>query len=145
MKTYFKILLIFIIPFTSFSLAQNSTSRKDSTSKPAVTLYNLSGDNLFFPGESSFNITAHGSFQNFNLLHIEDSSTVWMRTRMSIMNNGFAFEDKPVSVSEMLHPYLNFYIESKNIGLFRQVLGMAQLGAAGYLAYKHIKKYGLFH
>ena len=64
---------------------------------------------------------------------------------MAIMKSGLGLEDKPVNVSDMLHPYLNFYLESKNISLFRRVLGIAQLGAVGYMAYKHIKKYGLFH
>ena len=145
MKLTIKILLLAFSIFTTFTFAQNSSSQKDSTSKPTITRYNLSGDNQLFPEEHSFRITPEISFQNFNLLIIKDSLTVWMRTRMAIMKSGLGLEDKPVNVSDMLHPYLNFYLESKNISLFRRVLGIAQLGAVGYMAYKHIKKYGLFH
>lgn len=143
MKISFKILFVFL--FTFSAAAQNNTSKKDSASKSTISLYNLSGDNFFYPDKYSFGISPRESFPNFALPGINDSSTIWMRTRMEIMNNEFRQDGRPVSVSDMLHPYLNFYIESKNISLLRRVLGMAQLGTVGYLAYKHIKKYGLFH
>ena len=137
MKLSVKISFLFLLIFSAVLAAQDNHSKADSASHTAVTLYNLSGDNLFLPGGTMF--------PDFNLSGINDSSTIWMRTRMAIMNRGFGAEENPVNVSGMLHPYLNFYNESKNISLLRKVLGMAQLGAVGYLAYKHIKKYGLFH
>ena len=145
MKSYVQILLVFIFVLSVNTLAQDISSQKDSTLKSTITLYNLSGDNIFIPEDHSFRISPQSSFQIFNLSGVNDSATVWLRTRMAMMNNGFGIEENPVSISDMLHPYLNFYIESKNISLLRRVLGMAQLGAVDYLAYKHIKKYGLFH
>lgn len=131
--------------FTFSTAAQNTGQAKDTTRHSSITLYNLSGDNIFLPDHNSFRINTRDELQNFNLPGIYGQSTIWMITRMAIMNKGFGVGDNEVNVSEMLHPYLNYYIESKNISLLRQVLGMAQLGAVGYLAYRHIKKYGLFH
>lgn len=145
MKSLVKIFILFLFLFTSFVRAQDLSSKPDSTSRSTITLYNISGENLFFPQEHSFRVTPQDNFHIIDLPGINDSSTIWLRTRTAMMNNGFGFEEEPVSISDMLHPYLNFYIESKNISLLRRVLGVAQLGAVGYLAYKHIKKYGLFH
>lgn len=145
MKFSLQILSLSILLLTAAAPAQNNGQEKDTTKNSAVTFYNISGENLFLPGHNSFRINEHTRMQNFNLPGIYGASTIWMRTRMAMMNSGFGVGDNEVNVSEMLHPYLNYYIESKNMSLLRQVLGMAQLGAVGYLAYRHIKKYGLFH
>lgn len=145
MKRFIKIIFAVLFVLAPVDMAQNNGLVKDSTSKTSVTLYNLSGENLFIPGDNNFRFAPQNLFQNLSLPGLQDSSTIWLRTKIAMMNSASGFDDKPVNVSDMLHPYLNFYIESKNISLFRRVLGMAQLGAAGYLAYKHIKKYGLFH
>jgi len=42
----------------------------------------------------------------------------------------------------LLSPLYAQYIEDSKFNPVRYVLGMAQLSAVGYLAYKHIKKYG---
>jgi hypothetical protein len=45
--------------------------------------------------------------------------------------------------AHLLDNYHRFYLEDSKIDPVKLVLGMAQAGAVGYLAYKHIKKYGL--
>jgi hypothetical protein len=45
--------------------------------------------------------------------------------------------------THLLSNYHDFYVENSRVNTFHQILGMAQLSAAGYLAYRHIKKYGL--
>ena len=71
------------------------------------------------------------------------NGSIWLRTRLAVTNS--IQQNSFESPSYLLQPYYNFYMESKGISLFRRVLGMAQLGAVGYIAYKHLKKYGLFH
>jgi hypothetical protein len=73
------------------------------------------------------------------------AGSIRLRTRMALMYSENAYGNEPSIPDNILQPYYNYYMESKNISLFRRVLGIAQLGAVGYLAYKHIKKYGLFH
>ncbi len=44
--------------------------------------------------------------------------------------------------SSVLNPLHQMYIDKQSMSFFRQVLCTIQLGAVGYLAYKHLKKYG---
>ena len=94
---------------------------------------------------NSFRIKPETMFLNINSQEIISGSMIWTGTRMSISDSGLSYGAGTDVTSDFLQPYYNFYIESKNISLFRKVLGIAQLGAVGYLAYKHIKKFGLFH
>lgn len=45
--------------------------------------------------------------------------------------------------ADILSNYHKIYIENSKINPIKYILGMAQLSAVGYLAYKHIKKYGI--
>jgi hypothetical protein len=48
---------------------------------------------------------------------------------------------------EMNHfmlPYYNRYLENSKLDPVRYVLGLAQAAAVGYMAYRHIKKYGFW-
>ena len=42
----------------------------------------------------------------------------------------------------MTFPLYQKYLEDSKFNPFKYALGMMQVGAVGYLAYKHIKKYG---
>jgi hypothetical protein len=43
-----------------------------------------------------------------------------------------------------LSPYYQQYLENSKIDPIRYVLGLAQTAAVGYMAYRHIKKYGFW-
>jgi hypothetical protein len=68
-----------------------------------------------------------------------DPQTVWLRTSLQIGNTNNPGSDNKV---HYLSPLYTQYVEDSKFDAFRYVLGMAQVGAVGYLAYKHIKKYG---
>lgn len=68
-----------------------------------------------------------------------DPKTVWLRTSLVIsttdkMNQEFS--------PHFLSPLQKQYLEDSKFDPIKSILGMAQVGAVGYLAYKHIKKYG---
>lgn len=70
-----------------------------------------------------------------------DKNTIQLRTEMLLRQstkNNFNEE----SNYYFLSPLYNKYIEESKFNPVRYVLGLAQLSAAGYLAYRHIKKYG---
>ncbi len=137
MKQLLPITLVMLLGFTAF--AQNKNSENDSTAiKPHLSRYfdyiqDLSWSKIVRP-ESFFNSENYDTTQNGN---------IWLKTNLAITNS--IEQNDFESTSYLLQPYYNIYMENKGISLFRQVLGMAQLGAVGYIAYKHLEKYGLFH
>lgn len=68
-----------------------------------------------------------------------DPKTLWLRTSLVISNtNNPNTEFKP----NFLSPLAQKYKQDSKFNPIKYVLGAAQVGAVGYLAYKHIKKYG---
>ena len=83
-------------------------------------------------------------YRNFNAMKMNvpidgDPQTVWLRTSLAIANT----ENVNQNFSpNFLAPLQKKYYEDSKFDPIRSILGMAQVGAVGYLAYKHIKKYG---
>lgn len=134
--------LFFITFFLFISIAvvaQNIDSEKDSTAiKTNLNRYFEYMQELSWP-----HIVRPENFLIFPKFDTTQNGSIWLRTRLAITNS--IEQNSYESSSDLLQPYYNFYKESKEISLFRRMLGMAQIGAVGYLAYKHLKKYGLFH
>jgi len=79
---------------------------------------------------------------SLNKMFVNDSSSVWMRTRMMIGAISSQSNIYDNSSSKMLGPLYNNYLETQKLATLRAILGSVQVGAVAYLAYKHIKKYG---
>ena len=132
-----KIIPLFFFFTCSVLFAQNKTE-----------LDTLNAFNLSIPNEVLEYQFQEPSFLNeisrlsLSKKFINDSSTVWMRTRMmigGINNQEDLFNNSP---SDMLGPLYNNYLESQKLATLKAILGSVQMGAVAYLAYKHIKKYG---
>jgi hypothetical protein len=76
-----------------------------------------------------------------DVLFTEDRSTIWLRTEMLISNHAYLFSEKEFDthITSSLHKQ---FLEDSEFDMVRYVLGMAQLSAVAYMAYRHIKKYG---
>ncbi len=77
---------------------------------------------------------------NFNV----DSTTakLWLKTSVEMSNNS-SFNNENNFTPVYLHSILyDEYLEKSKFNPVRTVLGMIQAGAVGYLAYRHIKKWG---
>jgi hypothetical protein len=76
-------------------------------------------------------------------LHLNaDPNTTWLWTSYAISNSSQeSFQSNP-NFDYMTSPLYQKYLEDSKLNPFRYALGMMQVGAVGYLAYKHIKKYG---
>lgn len=120
--------------------AQNKNNEKDSVATKSY----LDGDIEYLKFEPSPSFVLP---ENLMLPNKFDApaNLVRMKTRLLLIYGTHLFENDTDVPDNILQPYYNYYLESKSISLLRRVLGIAQLGAVGYLAYKHIKKYGLFH
>ena len=68
-----------------------------------------------------------------------DPNTVWLRTSLALSNTETT--DQKFS-PHFLYPLEKQYLENSKFDPVKYALGMVQAGAVGYLAYKHIKKYG---
>jgi hypothetical protein len=70
-----------------------------------------------------------------------DSSTIWLRTELALNYSSFQGSGMETDY-HFTSPLYQPYQEDSKFNMVRYVLGMAQLTAVGYLAYRHIKKYG---
>jgi len=71
-----------------------------------------------------------------------DSNTKWLWTSYAISNSSQATFQSNENFDDMTRPLYQKYLEDSKFNPFKYALGMMQVGAVGYLAYKHIKKYG---
>lgn len=137
-KSFINILLFLIfIPFIAFSQLKDSTNT-DNIQTPE----NFHSKNPFEKIQIKFD--EFELYREFNNLKINvsidgDPETVWLRTKLAVTNSAnIENSDSPHYLSPF---YLKYQRDSK-FNPIKYVLGMAQVGAVGYLAYKHIKKYG---
>ncbi len=79
---------------------------------------------------------------NYDLPINKDPNTQWLWTKAVLSNSYQSFNESGVDFKNMLAPQYEEFKENSKFNPIRYVLGMAQLSAVGYLAYKHIKKYG---
>ena len=91
-----------------------------------------------------FEIYRRLNYMRLSLPATGDSNTIWMWTQLAITNSGNSGDGSENSPSELTTPLYLQLLENSKLNPVRYVLGMAQTAAVGYLAYKHIKKYGLF-
>lgn len=73
----------------------------------------------------------------------EDPSTKWLRMSYNLSHANLATEME--FEQNFLSPLYRKYMRDSDINVFRYILGIAQYSAVGYLAYRHIKKYGFFN
>lgn len=77
-----------------------------------------------------------------NILFDDNPSTVWLRTELLIMNNSQS--DLGDINTHFTSPLYQQYLKDSEFDMVRYVLGAVQAGAVGYMAYRHIKKYGFW-
>jgi len=91
-----------------------------------------------------FDIYRELNYMKMDLQVNNNRNTIWMWTKLSV-NNSESIDFHPgESPGSMLEPLRRQFLENLKLNPVRYILGMAQTAAVGYLAYRHIKKYGLF-
>jgi hypothetical protein len=78
-----------------------------------------------------------------DILFDDNPSTVWLRTQLLISNNA-AQSGSGVINTHFTSPLYQQYLRGSEFDIVRYVLGVAQASAVGYMAYRHIKKYGFW-
>ncbi len=138
MKTAFKIFLFILVCASIFyaqSEQKNSLNANDSL-KIKINSNPLTQMQIKFD-----EIELHSELNNIKTkVQIDgDPQTVWLRTSIAISNTENLGKDFS---PHFLSPLEKQYLENSKFNPVRYILGMAQVGAVGYLAYRHIKKYG---
>lgn len=76
-----------------------------------------------------------------DILFDNNPSTVWLRTNLLISNSSSEFGEINTRFTSTLHQQ---YLRDSEYDMVRTILGTVQAGAVGYMAYRHIKKYGFW-
>ena len=139
MKSIIKILfLLFISTFISFAQHTDNTQTisADDSLKIKPELNPLTEMQIKF---DEFELQREFNNMKMSVRIDGDPQTVWLRTSLAISNSEtFGQNFSP----HFLSPLEKQYLENSKFDPVKYVLGVAQLSAVGYLAYKHIKKYG---
>lgn len=140
MKPLIKILFALLI-IAQMIFPQNN--KKDSTE---VNLNMANPYQIKFHKNSLYRLEDFGLYlslhKNNNMPINKDPNTQWLWTQAMLSNPYQPLNDDGVTLENMLTVQYDQLKENSRFNPVRYVLGMAQLSAAGYLAYKHIKKYG---
>ena len=139
MKSTIKILpLLFICAFISFAQQtdNNNTISTDDSLKTNMNSNPITQMQIKF---DEFELQREFKDIKMSIPIDGDPQTVWLRTSLAIANT----ENTNQTFSpHFLSPLEKQYLEDSKFDPVRYALGMVQAGAVGYLAYKHIKKYG---
>ncbi|HOI29339.1 MAG TPA: hypothetical protein PLZ15_06200 [Melioribacteraceae bacterium] len=129
----FRKIIFFLVLLTSFSSAQSERLKGLRLEIP-VEIFEYGFNDLYFPGNPD----------RFFLLSAmkEDSTTIWIRTRLQLTGFANQTSDNTNLQSNILNPLYTKYAESQNMRFIKSILGSVSVGATAYLAYKHLKKYG---
>jgi len=142
MKIIVFVFCTFLLTFKVFSQQENKES---VISKDSVFKYQGINPQLNIP-DQVFEIEWQFSFwkQESNMLIEGNNSNLWLRTEMALSYSGEFNSDSLITTENFSAPLYAKYIENQKFNPLFYVLGMAQTAAVGYMAYRHIKKYGFF-
>jgi hypothetical protein len=130
-----KLIFLFFLVIIFYAESNAQELRGDSV---RITLYDLQYPSIIQYDEFDMD------FPDFSINQLyTDSGSVRLLSSfiLSSVTRGetYFLKNEP----HLLSNYHDFYIETSKINPLYYVLGMAQAGAVGYLAYRHIKKFGL--
>ena len=137
-------LVLFTIAVFAYNTNNFSQNNNDVGILPQDTVYRFQG--IIPPVEFQFDLNQLYKQPVTipapkDILLNEDASTIWLRTEMMfsgpvLLSNQEYFDNHFTSTLYEKH------LEESEFDMVRYVLGMAQLSAVAYMAYRHIKKYG---
>lgn len=135
------ILIVFLLPVSHF--AQESEKYSTGTSDSS---YRYQG--IIPPVEYQYNLDEFYTEPLFGqvpeeILFEDNPSNIWLRTELLISNKNLNTENGEINTHFTSTLYQQ-YLKDSEFDMVRYVLGMAQAGAVGYMAYRHIKKYGFW-
>ena len=98
--------------------------------------YHFDGYDLYLPYE--FSMAESEQLPEGTIANLQ------LRTELALSYPTAFSTSSTDELNHLMLPFYNRYLESTKIDPIRYVLGLAQTAAVGYMAYRHIKKYGFW-
>lgn len=141
-QKYFLILNFFLI----LSTADCGFAQEDQRLNNKDSVYRHQG--IIMPLEYQYDLKQFFTEPIFNelpeeILFENNPSNIWLRTEAFISNNNLHSDNGEIN-SFFTAPLYQQYLEDSKLDMVRYILGTVQAGAVGYMAYRHIKKYGFW-
>lgn len=136
MKLYKQILFLFFIIQSCYFAQQTETDTLKTYIKPIDPIQQIQ---LKF---DEFEFIREKYYADIHAYLDDDKATLKLRTESLIKHSASNLIQQESTNFYFLSPLYNQYVEDSKFNPVRYVLGLAQLSAAGYIAYRHIKKYG---
>ena len=141
-KKYFSFLILVLV----ISAEYDCFSQREEESFSRDSVYRFQG--IIPPVEFQYNLNEIFSKPISNqipedILFDDNPSTVWLRTQLLISNNTSQSGTEEIN-THFTSPLYQQYLRDSEFDMVRYVLGVAQASAVGYMAYRHIKKYGFW-
>jgi len=142
MKLFFIIAIIILLPGYIFAQSEDIIA-------PLVadTVYRYQGINpiINYPFDDyDLYLPIDFSIAESEQLPEGDISNLRLRTELALSYPTVFSTSSIDELDHLMLPFYNQYLENSKIDPIRYVLGLAQAAAVGYMAYRHIKKYGFW-
>ncbi len=140
MKLFFIITIFILLPGNIFAQSEDTIvpSVSDSMFRyqgiNPIMNYHFDDYDLYLPFD--FSISESEQLREGNISNLQ------LRTELALSYPTAFSTGSTDELNHFMLPFYNRYLESTKIDPIRYVLGMAQAAAVGYMAYRHIKKYG---
>ena len=134
------LLFVFTISYSCYSQQEKETiSNRD-------TVYRYQG--IIPPVEFQYNFNEIFSKPLLSelpdeVLFEKNPSTIWLRTEFLLSNQPENNSGDEIN-THFSSPLYQQYIKDSEFNMVSYILGTIQAGAVGYMAYRHIKKYGFW-
>ncbi len=142
MKLFFIITIFILLPGYIFAQSEDTIvpSMADTVFRyqgvNPVMNFHFDDYDLYLPFD--FSIAESEQLPEGNISNLK------LRTELALLYPTAFSTSSTDALDHLMLPFYNRYLESTKIDPVRYVLGLAQAAAVGYMAYRHIKKYGFW-
>jgi len=132
--------ILSILFFISFNTIAQQTDHNNNLNNDSLKInFNLNQLTQMQIMFDNFELLREFNLMKHNISIDADPQTIWLRTSIAVSNPEHVNQN---ITPHFLSPLQKKYYEDSKFDPIKTILGAAQVGAVGYLAYKHIKKYG---
>ncbi len=137
--------LVFFVIVITVSIYSQQKAGGDGTKKDSLFRYQGINPTLNLKSEFyNFYSPLEIPLTQSNKLVEGDNSTIWLRTEMALSYSSTFNTSSTEIPGDLMLPLYNQYLENSKTDPIKYIRGLGQPAAVGYLAYRHIKKYGFW-